>query len=584
LTVDLPAADVRQKDLRLTEPDNRRAGTVMSLLSFIFLLLAVNVAAVYFIRQEKYIYFWDYSGYWNMYKEAGDLFRNNPLKALGMMIGTVRNDDYNLLPLLLLMPFNLLFGKERLPYILSVINVYAIPVTILFFHISRKIIETVMPAYRPGLVSLPVIATLAIVLLPNFWSPILYGYPDVAGVVFICCVILIYLKKPFEELEAPRLFALGVLLCLMIMTRRWYAYWVVSFFLAVTTEGFIFHLRKDGLNLRNYAALAKNVCIVGLVAVSFFFLCATPAAKRMLLTDYADIYSAYRRGPVVKALKTLGPLVCSLVLAGFFLSILKGKTARLAIFVFVQLIAAFLLFVRVQNFSSQHYYILVPGIAILISLFVVNTVTYLKSGILKAAFIGAFIGALAVNFSFVFIPETSRAAEACVRSPWLTDLFSARRHYPLRRNDIAQIKNVVQTLGELDKNVPGSLFYIVASSYILNDDIIRNACTDDRELRSHILRTHHVDRRDGFPTVFFNARYVVVADPVQYHLRPADQRVIGMLADRIAGGAGFGAAYKKLPFEFTLDGNVKVHIYERQRPVRDEEIAELSGLFARYYH
>jgi len=102
-------------------------------------------------------------------------------------------------------------------------------------------------------------------------------------------------------------------------------------------------------------------------------------------------------------------------------------------------------------------------------------------------------------------------------------------------------------------------------------------------MESQILNTHDVDKRDGFPSKFLTARYIVVAYPIQYHLRPEDQRVVGTLAEFIMDGGNIGISYKQLPYEFALDKGVRVYIYEKVRPFKKTDIDSLSELFRKHY-
>ncbi len=73
------------------------------------------------------------------------------------------------------------------------------------------------------------------------------------------------------------------------------------------------------------------------------------------------------------------------------------------------------------------------------------------------------------------------------------------------------------------------------------------------------------------------ADLVVVADPVQYHLRPEDQRVIGEPAASFLAGTDVALAFRRLPERFVLDGGVTVMVFERLRPNSRGEVAALSA-------
>jgi hypothetical protein len=102
-------------------------------------------------------------------------------------------------------------------------------------------------------------------------------------------------------------------------------------------------------------------------------------------------------------------------------------------------------------------------------------------------------------------------------------------------------------------------------------------------LHKHILPTHHVDKRDGFPHPIFDARYIVLGVPIQYHLRPSDQKVIGLFAEQVFHQERLGRSFQKLPHTFQLEGNVNAFIYEKKEPIRRADAEDLSEAFVRSY-
>ena len=140
-------------------------------------------------------------------------------------------------------------------------------------------------------------------------------------------------------------------------------------------------------------------------------------------------------------------------------------------------------------------------------------------------------------------------------------------------------------LDELELNQRGDI-YVLASSMILNSNIVENACKlgpRPRFFCDRILTTNHVDKRDGFPRQFLHAHYLVVTSPTQYHLRAEDQRVIGVLARKVMEGHGIGAAFHRLPGEFKLDNGVTAWVFEKIRPFERTDLNALADEFAGYY-
>ena len=537
----------------------------------------MNLFVVSYLSQERYIYFWDYSGYWIMYQDLGELLKRDPSQAIGKLINSIRCDELNLLPILSLLPFHFLFGDGRLPYILAIVNLYVFPSILLFFFLFKATFPS-----SPGKQSfLPYLFSLTLVLLPQFWVPVLRGFPDVIGVFIITLILLLFLKHPIEEQPFINLLLLSLLLVLVTLMRRWYAFWVVSFFIALLFDGFIFRYPSYRFEIKKYVPALRNSLWIGIMSAFLLFLIAGPVAKRMMLTDYADIHSAYRDYdslivPLKRIYDYFGFIPIFLFLFGAFLSMLNQKTRRYSLFLFLQLIFIFLLFSQTQNFGPQHVYLLIPTLVIFMSLFAIR-ILYPRPMVYKILFLVPFVFIYSMNFSSALIPKAYAYFEK------YTYPFSQVRHFPLVRGDIGAVRDLLITLDHLIQS-KNDLIYVLSSSYTLTEDILINASRmNHMTVHNHILPVHHVDKRDGFPRQFFDARYVVLGEPIQYHLNPNDQRVIGILGDQMPQQKGIGSSYERLPYEFSLDHNVKASIYEKKSPVRKADIEDLMERFISYY-
>ena len=120
------------------------------------------------------------------------------------------------------------------------------------------------------------------------------------------------------------------------------------------------------------------------------------------------------------------------------------------------------------------------------------------------------------------------------------------------------------------KTVRGDACYVVASSDTLNDDMLR---LGERQLLSLdqiklcFPRCPHVDSRDFYPIEhLLLIRYVVVAQPSQYHLAPDQQRVVGAAAEAFSQNWEVAKDFDLLPEVFALEGGVTVQVYRRSRP------------------
>lgn len=549
--------------------------------AFFGLAVLANAFVVYYVAQERYVYYWDNSHYWHRYRDLTALLAEHPLATLDSLIDSVRRDDYNSLPVLPLVPWGWLFGTGRLPYILAITNIYLLPAVLVMGLLVRRLFHP-HSSRRPFVPFL--LAITSLFLFHMLWVAVLRGFPDVVGIVLIGGILLLHLTEPLAEQGLDRLVATGLLLCLLVLLRRWYAFWVVAFFLALAVARGLDIYQRYGIAWEHYRTPVRNAAIIGLTFTLVLFGLATPFALRAMHTDYSDIYSAYRfNNSLIEVVRDVarkfGWVEIVVGLAGLAWLTVREETRVAGSFLFVQFCMIFVLFGRTQVFGVQHVYLLIPGIAVGIASVVISLWERMATGLWRATSVGCVFAMLAVSSLTAFASGAVSIAEH------LSGLFPSTRFYPPFRNDIGVLENLLDSVVALELKQPGDI-YVLASSGILNSHILQNACRLGPRPRSfcdRILNTHDVDKRDGFPRQFLQATYLVAASPTQYHLRPDDQRVVGVLARDVIGGSGIGASFRRLPGEFTLDDGVTVRIYAKVRPFKRADLNALEDEFNGYY-
>jgi hypothetical protein len=90
----------------------------------------------------------------------------------------------------------------------------------------------------------------------------------------------------------------------------------------------------------------------------------------------------------------------------------------------------------------------------------------------------------------------------------------------------------------------------------------------------------HVDKRDGFPFYFFDANYIIVANPIQTHLASGGQDVIAYLANQILSKK---VNNLKLINTYKLDNNVTLNLYHKESKYSDEFLKETKEYFQNKY-
>jgi putative flippase GtrA len=553
----------------------------LTAITFLFLIVFSNLFVIYYITQEQYIYYWDWAGYWKIFNRLNTLFLQSPLDALRFLKNSIRHDDYNPLPVLPLMPVAWLFGTSRLTYILAVTNLLLLPSVFMMAFFTRSIL--VQHFSKPALPL--IIAVVSIFTLHPLWLPVLRGFPDIIGLGVIGIILLRLFKQAFNQQPIKYLIQTGLFLCLLVLLRRWYTFWVVAFFPALVISQSIYSYQQYGLIGKYYIQLIKNTVIIGLSFSLALFIIATPFMIRAISTNYADIYSAYRAGSsIIEISVTLpfyfGGLTITLALIGLIWLIFNKNTRTIGIFLLTHLIIVFCLFSRTQNFGFQHYYLLMLSISVGIATLLINLWINIRNNVTKISLVGLTVTLLFIQFSYIFIPGTAHILNTSNR------FIAQNIQYPFIRKDMEVISDLWNKLDDLQSEQDGSI-YVLASSGILNEEILRGACQFDVKKRNfchRVLPTSHVDKIYVFPRqLLTDATYLIVTTPVQYHLNPEGQRVIGMPAEKILAGDGIGTSYQRIPDEFTLDNEVKVRIYKKVKPINKDDMNALMNDFFAYY-
>jgi hypothetical protein len=563
----------------------------VALFAAIFSMLALFVT--WYVRQERFIYFWDYVGYHEYFANLGLAFEQDMLRALRFVFLSVRVNDYNLLPTLFLVPFSLTFGPGRLSYILSLTVTFAFPSIVLFAYVVRRLSGR-SPAESPfDEIGLTVLSASTLAFLPVLWVPVVFGSVDVGGFLIILIVLVLYFRADIVDQSYVSLGSMALLLCLLVLYRRWYAYWVVGFFGALAVcEGLRF--AADKARRAHWLLIARNALILGAISFLSFFLIATPIAKRMLTTDYGDIYSAYRSSdPFIHNLGELyqhfGLLTLVLAGLGIVLSVMNEKRRPIAYFLCVQFAITFVLFTRTQDFvisshgeyvGVQHFYWALATLGLFLVFSVQDLFLLARSRPRKAALVLVILAGSLANFGVTFLPRAERPLKA------VEFVLPGAREYPMVRTDLDQVQALLDALSDITKGSPSTV-YVLASSFSLNSSIVQEGCFSlqrtHRELARRIALTNDVDKRDGFPVQFLTARYVVLTLPFAYHLPPQDQKVIGVLADQLVKGEGIGKSYDKLNYEFRLEDGSSAFIYKKTRPLDPNDLKSLSDQFIEFY-
>jgi hypothetical protein len=533
-----------------------------------FSILA-NGFAVWYVSQERTIYYWDYMAYWTKADELSRLIRSGSWLELWE---TVRNgtlhDDYGPIPAIPPAAVMAVFGGGRRVYILAVVNTYFLVVALLSWQFVRR------STRAPGACLL---SLLLMSLSTVAWVPLLRGYLDIGGGTFVVAALFVYLARPPGRLTWIHLVLLGALLAAATLFRRWYGYFGFALLL---TAGMETAVAAVGSVRRNeWREAAAKVCtspLIGCWVLVWVSLFAFPWVRRVVTTDYSDAYFAYQ---------SLGPIgdrvwlvIDNCGLAGAVVSLVSlvavlryPETRRFGLV--LAAITPIMLFhmLKTADPNPHHCYLFLPAYVLLPAVASTRVLRSAPAGIRLALITGVAVRGMA-GMAVMFLPA-ARPLYAPLRPA-----VSRLQFPPLVRDDLPALTGLFRATEAASAG--GKRVAVVASSLTLNPTMF---VTADRSLgepvfpADRVVQFPEVDRVGGFPVGLFTADIVVVAWPPQTHLRPEEQQAVVVTAELFHHRMGIGAAFEPLPGEHRLGDDVVATIYLRSRPIRESELIDFEA-------
>lgn len=516
------------------------------IVGIILLMIPIN-----YVSLEHKVYFWDLSGYWNFWRGFANDFSINSVDAVRKLLSTVRNDDYNQLPILIPSLFSIFPMDSRLSYILSIVVFYFIPVIFLINYLLS--IVDVKYSQMNSIVFSFLLSTSIV-----FWAPILRGYPDICGLIFILCSIIFTLKNDFtKKISLRKAILLGILLWLPFVLRRWYAYTIVSLYLSLPILN-LFYYKIGRISFNAIKNVLFNFFIAGLVTIGFSLIFQFGLINRIISVNYSEIYSAYQNGFMYSLSffrDNLG--VFSLII--FCIGILGIKKENLFFvwFCLFNLIFSFFLFTRTQTPGIQHNLPFALWVTLISFLGISRLINKMFLSRYIVIILSFLISGCVMLYSLFNYPILSNNYYATAQ--FLPVKVANYSEY-LRLNNFLQDK----LIGSTDKVT------IYSSSGILNGQMLSSL--SEQKLDSYITSTKDVDLRDLLNIDGLMSKYVIVTNPIQIHLGSEAQKVVTIPVESILENKNIGNAYKKLDTEFKLSDDVVAYIYEKYRAFSTNEL------------
>ena len=536
-------------------------------------ILIVSIIGTGFIAlmvgSQHTIYIWDQLETWEPTLECVETTFTDPHQALKELRGSINHADYNkFLPMLIALPMHM-FGKSFLCYTLYVWLMFALPAIFFAATTFKTLLE------NSGVKSPSISVLMAIImLLPILEVPVLVGYANISILLPGAIIFAMLMSLSRSEIQREPLILIGVLCIFAVFQARTAAYMILGEFFGYAVYVAITSFQERNFQ-RDMLTLCKKFFVIGISAL----LIASPLfftfIKHAVTYNIGAAYSAYQLGldfpmRLLAHVAYVGIALYVIFIAGVVVSLWNKKIFPLAAMLLTWSLTATILISRVQIMDRQHYYTLILPFAFMIIALLIFTFARKK-------IVGAIvIVVMAFNFLQTFY------------SPLYIETVFTRLFYLPDRYDVEEIKNFVAELNKLTAGTDKKI-YTPANSVIYSGHVFSKFDLPNRhEALPSLMATAGVDLRDGFPTGFFDAEFVLIPLPIQTHLLPENQQVVVKTSELMTNSTPISRHYKLIR-EDTLHPNmygveaVTFKLYEKISPLEKSDIDFVEKIFVELY-
>lgn len=400
------------------------------------------------------------------------------------------------------------------------------------------------------------------VLWPMFLWPATHGMPDAFGLTFAAVIALLCADYRFETLPWPRLLAIFAATFALILTRRWYMFWILAFYAVYVLAVLVGAVRRKTLG-----STLKHMLLFGVPSAVIIVGALLPTFKTILTTDYADIYGAYYGGGFgnncLGQLRTQGLIWLVLCAAGLVWLLYCRSTRAQAIVAAAASLGAMVLFTRTQSLGDHQSLILAPFYLLMLFGLCAKLTQQKAKPWLRNAAAGVLAVFLVVNFGNA-LRLSGKSVQTLALSSESLDLT--------RRTDLAQMRAVTDFV--LEHCTEDQTVYINMDSNGYSGTTFAYSDPAHPQLQTMILWESSVPSTHGFPTGIWTSEYVMVTDRVD------EGGIVGPINAALRTQSPAAVHYEYVT-EFPLDG-ITLYCYRRTARPDAEEADYFKQVFAEY--
>lgn len=467
---------------------------VIAITSIIVILIYVVV-----IYTRKYAYSWDNILYYVRQIDLLNMFNSNFFEGIKGIIKTTYFENYGYF---LLSFTSLLFNYTNHTldsFVISYVVVTIIPIITVYYAIINKLIQKYELKNKNIIILLSLILIIA---FPLLHSSAMVGQPDFMGLIFIGLIILFTMDYDFENVNIKRYILIFLSTLCLIITRRWYIYWVISYYICYALLLFIKNLiNKDYKKLKS---ITKNLIIFGISSIIIAGIILLPMIIRIVKANFYNSYSAWNIGGLKEEIKLqfyrIGGIYLSIMLIGLIYGIKNKRFRWMTIQMLSTGILTLFLFTRLQNMGNHQSLLLVPTYIYLLLICII-AINQINCKLLRRILQTIIILSLSTTIFGTFTEN---------KYFYNNKLYSNISLKPTKREDYEMIGQIDKFILEnCDKDHKA---YINAATSMYCSDTFKTYLFPDITLVYIIPYESSINSVHGFPTDIFKTKYLFVTN------------------------------------------------------------------------
>ena len=493
----------------------RVAGVKFDLFHKAVILGLWAAALVYFfwaLGRRSFVYIWDYFNYISKQYSAEAAFLQSPAAGFQYIFGSFAEDYTNFITLFLEFPFCL---SDHTGDSFAFCQVFSIlpMLLVLLAGLTMKVGQMLQVKHRFWYF---LMGFSWCITFPFLRMSAMLGQPDWFGLIFGFSILLLTLDFRFESLQPVRFCLLFLATAAIILSRRWYLYFVVGYYFAYAVLVLVSSVRTARAGQKKQALVqVRNLVLFGLMSMVAMLILLWPMVRKILGFDYAGRYSYYNFGGIALELaaQTLRIGLLNFILIGLGLWFAaKRRLPALPCLAGAELLISLLLFIRVQNSGSHQMLLFLPGWLLLF----LTGAAALAEGIQKHRGLKLFYWV----FTLVFAVSVRCSPLTVVAMPgFLVDYFPLKAASEFvrldkliyDRKDLPQIKAIANWIDT--HCAEGELSYMIPHDMLYCPDHFKNCLLPEMPINDKLAFGFSVPGTHNFPMQFFEAKYILTADP-----------------------------------------------------------------------